>query len=112
MNQKVGQRLLVLALQKQCRGCEGFLFIMSPHNNQHMINYIFIPKEGHRDDVSCFEGFLVDSILTHKRINIGYIIFEHMKKCTDSTTSVLPYGMFITKIMKVFGVKLREELKI
>ena len=85
---------------------------MSPHNNQHMINYIFIPKEGHRDDVSCFEGFLVDSILTHKRINIGYIIFEHMKKCTDSTTSVLPYGMFITKIMKVFGVKLREELKI
>ena len=35
-----------------------------------------------------------------------------MKKCTDSTTSVLPYGMFITKIMKVFGVKLREELKI
>ena len=30
----------------------------------HMISYIFIPKGGHRDDVSFLEAFLVDSILT------------------------------------------------
>ena len=31
---------------------------------QHMISYIFIPKGGHRDDVSYFEGFLVGCIWT------------------------------------------------
>lgn len=77
-----------------------------------MINYIFISKEGHKDDVSYFEGFLVDSILTRRIINMGYKIFQHMKKCTDNTSFVLPYGMFITKIMKAFDVKLRGELEI
>ncbi|KAJ9672799.1 hypothetical protein PVL29_026148 [Vitis rotundifolia] len=76
---------------------------------QHMISYIFIPKGGHRDDVSFLEAFLVDSILTERKVNIGYIIFQHMKACSMSEDSVLPYGMFITKIVKYFNVNLRNE---
>lgn len=76
---------------------------------QHMISCIFIRKGGHRDDVSYFKGFLVDSILTEQKINMGYIIFLHMRACLESTTSLLSYGMFITKIMKFFNVNLSRE---
>ena len=73
---------------------------------QHMISYIFIPKGGHRDDVSFLEVFLVDNILTERKVNIGYIFFRHMKACSLSEDSVLPYGMFITKIVKYFNANL------
>ncbi|KAJ9691570.1 hypothetical protein PVL29_013682 [Vitis rotundifolia] len=76
---------------------------------QYMISYIFIPKRGHRDDVSFLEVFLVDSILTERKINMGYIIFRHMKASSLSEDSVLPYGMFITKIIKYFNVNLRNK---
>ncbi|WJZ84204.1 hypothetical protein VitviT2T_003819 [Vitis vinifera] len=75
----------------------------------HMISYIFIPKGGHRDDVSFLEAFLVDNILTERKVNVGYIIFQHMKACSINEDSVLPYGMFITKIVKYFNVNLRNE---
>ena len=75
-----------------------------------MISYIFIPKGRHLDDVSFLEAFLVDNILTERKINMGYIIFQHMKACSLSKDSVLPYGMFITKIVKYFNVNLRNEI--
>uniref|UniRef100_F6HES2 Uncharacterized protein n=1 Tax=Vitis vinifera TaxID=29760 RepID=F6HES2_VITVI len=40
---------------------------------------------------------------------MGYIIFQHMKACSLSEDSVLPYDMFITKIVKYFNVNLRNE---
>ncbi|KAJ9691536.1 hypothetical protein PVL29_013652 [Vitis rotundifolia] len=58
---------------------------------------------GHRDDVSFLEAFLVDRILTERKVNMGYIIFWHAKACSLSKDSVLPYGMFITKIVKYFN---------
>ena len=75
-----------------------------------MITYIFIPKGGHQDDVSFLEAFLVDNILIERKVNMGYIIFRHMKACSLSEDSVLPYGMFITKIVKYFNVNLRNEI--
>lgn len=56
---------------------------------QHMINYIFLLKEGHQDEVSYFEAFLVDCILTCRRVNNGYENFQHMKKCSRSMLSIL-----------------------
>ena len=79
---------------------------MSSRVLQHMIPYIFILKGGHWDDVSFLEAFLVDNILTKRKINMGYIIFWHMKAYSLSEDSVLPYGMFITKIVKYFNVNL------
>ena len=40
---------------------------------------------------------------------MGYIIFRHMKACSLSKDSVLPYDMFITKIIKFFNVNLQRE---
>ena len=56
--------------------------------------------------------FLVDSILTRRKINMGYIIFYHMKICSIRSKFVFPYGMFITKIMKFFRVSFHEETEI
>ncbi|WJZ87432.1 hypothetical protein VitviT2T_006811 [Vitis vinifera] len=102
------------AIQRLCgypksgRPTSHSLTVLS-HILHHMISYIFIPKGGHRDDVSFLEAFLVDSILTERKVNIGYIFFWHMKACSLSEDSVLPYGMFITKIVKYFNVNLRNE---
>nr|CAN67399.1 hypothetical protein VITISV_025965 [Vitis vinifera] len=74
-----------------------------------MISYIFIPKGDHQDDVSFLEMFLVDNILIERKVNMGYIIFRHMKACSLSEDLVLPYGMFITKIVKYFNVNLWNE---
>ena len=49
------------------------------------------------------------NILTERKINMGYIIFRHMKACSSSEESVLLYGMFITKILKFFYVNLWRE---
>ncbi|KAJ9709370.1 hypothetical protein PVL29_001037 [Vitis rotundifolia] len=76
---------------------------------QYMIFYNFIPKGGHRDDVPFLEAFLIDSILIERKINMGNIIFRHMKACLLREDSVLPYGMFITKIAKYFNVNLRNK---
>ncbi|KAJ9671085.1 hypothetical protein PVL29_027195 [Vitis rotundifolia] len=65
---------------------------------------------GHRYDVSFLEAFLVDNILIERKVNMGYIIFRQMKACSLSEDSVLPYGMFITKIVKYFTVNLRNEI--
>uniref|UniRef100_F6GXG2 Uncharacterized protein n=1 Tax=Vitis vinifera TaxID=29760 RepID=F6GXG2_VITVI len=41
---------------------------------------------------------------------MAYIIFRHMKACPLSKDSVLPYGIFITKIVKYFNVNFRNEI--
>ena len=76
---------------------------------QHMISYTFIPKGAHQDDVSFFEAFLVDNIPIERKINMRYIIFQHMKVCPLSEDFVLPYEMFITKIVKFFNVNLHRK---
>ena len=52
---------------------------------------------------------MVYNILTERKINMGYIIFRHMKACSSSEESVLLYGMFISKIVKFFYVNLWRE---
>lgn len=53
---------------------------------------------------------MVDNILTKRKLNMGHIIFRHMKACSLSEDSILPYGMFITKIVKNFNVNLQREI--
>ena len=47
----------------------------------HMICSIFLPRGGHRDEVSYYEAFLIDSVLTGKRIHLGYLMMMHMISC-------------------------------
>ncbi|RVW18658.1 Copia protein [Vitis vinifera] len=61
----------------------------------HMICSILLPRGGHRDEVSYLEAFIVDSILTGRRIHVGYLIMMHIISCVESTNEyplwLLPY---------------------
>ena len=76
---------------------------------QHMICSILLPQGGHRDEVSYLEAFLIDSILTGRRIHVGYLMMMHMISCCESTTRVLPYDRFLTRVFKDAGVDLSRE---
>ena len=75
----------------------------------HMICSILLPRGGYRDEVSYYEAFLIDSILTGRRIHLGYFMMMHMISCCESTTRVLPYGRFLTRVFKDADVDLRRE---
>ena len=75
----------------------------------HMIYSILLPRGGHRDEVSYFEAFIVDLIMTGRRIHVGYLIMMHMISCVESTTRVLPYGRFLTRVFKDVEVDLSRE---
>ena len=51
----------------------------------------------------------MDSILTGRRIHVGYLMMMHMISCVKSTTRVLPYGHFLTRVFKYVGVDLSRE---
>ena len=76
----------------------------------HMICSILLPRGGHQDEVSYYEAFLMDSIMTGKRIHLGYLMLMHMISCCESTTYVLPYGHFFTRVFKDVGVDLSKEI--
>ena len=65
-----------------------------------MIYSILLPRGGHRDEVSYLEAFKVDSILMGRRIHVGYLMMMYMISYYGSTTQVLPYGRFLTRVFK------------
>ncbi|RVW88763.1 hypothetical protein CK203_034671 [Vitis vinifera] len=66
-------------------------------------------REKHQDEVSYYEAFLMDPILTGRRIHLGYLMMMHMISCCESTTHVLPYSRFFTRVFKDVGVDLSRE---
>ena len=75
----------------------------------HIITFSFIPRGGHREKLSYLEAFLVDSLLMGRRVNLGYIMINHMIVCCKSTTQVLPYGRFLMKVFREFGLDLSTK---
>ena len=61
------------------------------------------------DEVSYLEAFLVYSILVGHHLSIRYIIMNHMVACCESKTRILPYGLIMTRVFKVFGIDLTLE---
>ena len=75
---------------------------------QYMICFILLPLGRHRDEVSYLKAFLVDSILTGRRIHMGYLMM-HMISCCESTTCVLLYDRFLAKVFNDVGVDLSKK---
>ncbi|KAL6335914.1 hypothetical protein AAG906_003539 [Vitis piasezkii] len=76
----------------------------------HMICFILLPRGGHRDEFSYLEAFLIYSILMGRQIHVGYLMIMHMISCCESTTQVLPYIRFLTRVFKDVGVDLSREI--
>ena len=52
----------------------------------------------------------MDSILTERRIHLGYLMMMHMISCCESTTRVLPCGCFLTRVFKDVDIDLSREI--
>ena len=79
------------------------------HVLHHIITFSIIPQGGHKEELSNLEAFFVDSLLMGRGVNLGYIMLNHMITCWESMTQVLPYGRFLTKVFKEFGLDLSIE---
>ena len=74
-----------------------------------MLCFIFLPRGGHRDEVSHYEAFLIDSILTKRWIHLGYLMMMHMIACCDITTKVFLYRRFISLVFKEVDIDLSKK---
>ena len=75
----------------------------------HIFCFSLLPRGGHQDEVSYFEVFLIDSVLTGRRIHLGYLMMRHMMECCHRAKRSLPYGRFLTRVFKDAGVDLSRE---
>ena len=75
----------------------------------HMLCSIFFPWGGHRDEASYYEALLIDSILTGRQIHLGHLMMMHMIYCCESTTRVLPYSRFLTRVFKDVSIDLSRK---
>ena len=51
----------------------------------------------------------MDSILIGRWIHVGYLMMMYMISYVQSTTRVLPYDRFLTRVFKDVGVNLSRE---
>ncbi|KAH9648550.1 Integrase catalytic domain-containing protein [Citrus sinensis] len=73
-----------------------------------ILQHIVTPKKGHSDEVTRLDVALLDSLLTDRPINLGYIILRHMLSTLAVNHRLLPYGSIITKILRRFEVPLLD----
>lgn len=77
---------------------------------QNIISHIILPRKGHRDVVTYFELFILDSFLVGRELDFPTIALGLMKLIhTSRYTKALPYGMLLTKNFKHFNVSLDGE---
>ncbi|KAH9725866.1 hypothetical protein KPL70_008032 [Citrus sinensis] len=73
-----------------------------------ILQHIVTPRKGHSDEVTRLDVALLDSLLTDRPINLGYIIVRHMLSTPVVNHRLLPYGSIITKILRRFKVPLLD----
>ncbi|KAH9685791.1 hypothetical protein KPL70_014095 [Citrus sinensis] len=67
-----------------------------------ILQHIATPRKGHSDEVTRLDVALLDSLLTDRPINLGYIIVRHMLSTPAVNHRLLPFGSIITKILRRF----------
>lgn len=76
-----------------------------------ILMYTFISREGRKSSMTYLDLFVMYCILTKVKVNmpklmINYMIAANMKRQGGG----LPYGMWLTKVFKWFGVDLKDEV--
>ena len=57
-------------------------------------HFLLYHEEGTKKKLSYLEAFLVDSLLIGRKVNLDYIMLNHMIACCESMTRLLPYERF------------------
>ena len=66
------------------------------------------PRKGHLDEVTRLDVGLLDSLLSGRPINLGYVIVRHMLSTPTVNHRLLPYGSIITKLPRRFEVPILD----
>ncbi|GFZ21468.1 hypothetical protein Acr_29g0006300 [Actinidia rufa] len=69
------------------------------------IAYNIIPKEGHYNQVTTMDAFIIYKVAMDEPLNLNYIILKEMADVKNHSSPALPYGALLTKIFNHFRVK-------
>nr|XP_012575285.1 serine/arginine repetitive matrix protein 1-like [Cicer arietinum] len=77
----------------------------------NMCQHTLIPHCGSHEYVSNNDALLIHHLLNCKRLNLSHVIIQHMicAATKDYKKNNVPYGMFLTKVFRYFGVSLSSE---
>ncbi|KAF1858804.1 hypothetical protein Lal_00013727 [Lupinus albus] len=89
----------------------GRYLTLEDHVIHYFLTYVIWPKFSNHSQISDIELQLMYSIKFNVKINWAKMIMQQMWHVRDSQ-SPLPYAIFITKILKNFGVSLDGETKV
>ncbi|KAH9743819.1 hypothetical protein KPL70_003436 [Citrus sinensis] len=81
---------------------------LQTHFLLRIIQSIVLPRLGHLDEVSHMDVAMIDCILRGRPVDLGYSIVRTMLSIPALITRSLPYGHFITRILKFFEVPILE----
>ena len=76
------------------------------------VQHNILSQGGHRSEPSYMDLWLRDSILCGRKVNLGFLVIQHMTNILASAHSVLPYDMFLTTIFQHFEIDLDGETNI
>ena len=82
---------------------------MQCHIVHNIVGHCILPRGGHRDEVSYFEAFVIDSMVVRRRLHLGHMIIQHMIANCRKMGCILPYGHLLTKVFQAFGIDLNIE---
>ncbi|GAV88813.1 hypothetical protein CFOL_v3_32234 [Cephalotus follicularis] len=69
-----------------------------------------LPKAGGFDEVTHMEAYTMYHLITDKRINVPFLIINHMHAIHDRQNVRLGYSNIITKILHFFAIDLTGEI--
>ena len=73
-----------------------------------ILQHIITPRKGYLDEVTRLDVGLLDSLISGRPINLGYVILRHILSTLTVNHCLLPYGSIISKILRHFEVPLRD----
>ena len=74
----------------------------------NILKHVITPRKGH-DEVTHLDVRLLDCIIRHQQVNLGYVIMRHTLSTTKVSSILLFYGSIITKILQHSRVPLGES---
>ncbi|GAV81419.1 hypothetical protein CFOL_v3_24874, partial [Cephalotus follicularis] len=76
----------------------------------HAVATHILPKAGGFDEVTHMEAYTMYHLITGKKINVPYLIINHMHAIHNRENARLGYSNIITKILLYFEIDLTEEI--
>ncbi|KAF1884171.1 hypothetical protein Lal_00035236 [Lupinus albus] len=104
------QKSLGETIKKRDILCTGYL-TLEDHLIHYFLSYVILPKFSNHSQISDIELQLMYAIKFNIKINWTKMIMNQMWHVRGSQ-SLLPYTIFITKILEHFGVPLEGETKV